>query len=111
SAASVSINGGSATLISGTTVNTGIGGQSFTLGGTYGSGTNASGTPYADALTLTATGNYTVTINQGALTIGKANAYVIIGSGQTSVYGATPVINYTYYSTASGAGGAAITSL
>ncbi|MBU3578134.1 autotransporter-associated beta strand repeat-containing protein, partial [Polynucleobacter sp. UK-Kesae-W10] len=43
--------------------------------------------------------------------IGKANAYVIIGSGQTSVYGATPVINYTYYSTASGAGGAAITSL
>ena len=115
SAASVSINGGSATPISGTTVNTGIGAQSFILGGTYGSGTNASGTPYADALTLTAAvgttaGNYTVTVNQGALTIGKANAYVIIGSGQTSVYGATPVINYTYYSTATGAGGAAITS-
>ncbi|WP_143070224.1 beta strand repeat-containing protein, partial [Polynucleobacter asymbioticus] len=113
SAASVSINGGSATTISGTTVNTGVGAQSFILGGTYGSGTNASNTPYADTLTLTAAGgttagNYTVTINQGALTIGKANAYVIIGSGQSSTYGSTPTINYSYYSTATGSGGAVV---
>jgi hypothetical protein len=35
---------------------------------------------------------------------------VIIGANQTSTYGSTPTINYTYYSTATGTGGTAITS-
>jgi autotransporter-associated beta strand protein len=42
--------------------------------------------------------------------ITKANAYVMIGSGQSSTYGSTPTINYTYYSTATGTGGSSIST-
>ncbi len=105
---------GSAATITGNTIATGIGGQSFTLSG-YGSGTNASTTAYADNLQATAgsgtsASNYNISYTNGGLTINKANAYVIIGSGQSSTYGSTPTINYSYYSTASGTGGSAITT-
>ncbi|MBT8584565.1 hypothetical protein G6694_07975 [Polynucleobacter paneuropaeus] len=73
--ATVSINGGSATAISGSTVNTGIGSQSFALSG-YATGTNAA--TYNDTLSLaansgTTAGNYAITYTQGSLVIGKAN--------------------------------------
>ena len=42
--------------------------------------------------------------------ITKANAYVMIGSGQSSTYGSTPTINYTYYSAATGTGGSSISA-
>jgi autotransporter-associated beta strand protein len=110
--ATASINGATAGAISGSTISTGIGSQSFTFDG-YGSGTNARATAYADNLTLTAgvgtsAGNYSISITNGGLTIAKANAYVVITSGQSSGYGVTPVITYTYYSTSSGTGGVVI---
>ena len=46
----------------------------------------------------------------GSLTISKADAYVIVGAEQSSTYGETPTISYTYYNNAAGTGGAAITS-
>ncbi|WP_189241320.1 hypothetical protein, partial [Polynucleobacter asymbioticus] len=52
--------------------------------------------------------NYTLVGGTVAATIDKANAYVIIGSGQSSTYGSTPTINYSYYSTATGSGGAVV---
>jgi hypothetical protein len=93
--ATASINGGAATGISGTTVNTGIGGQSFTLSG-YGSGTNASGTAYADNLVLAAVfgtiaGNYAITYINGGLTIGKATL-TVTANNQSAVYGSGVVL-------------------
>ncbi|MBT8562848.1 filamentous hemagglutinin N-terminal domain-containing protein [Polynucleobacter paneuropaeus] len=40
----------------------------------------------------------------GSLTINKANAYVIVTSGQSSTYGATPTINYTFNTNSAGTG-------
>jgi filamentous hemagglutinin family protein len=113
SGASVTVNGNAVSLASGT-LTTGIGSDSFTLSG-YGSGTNASGSAYADTLLLTpvaatAASNYSMTYNNGGLTIGKANAYVMVGAGQTSTYGIAPTINYSFYSNAAGTGGAVVTS-
>ncbi len=98
SGATATVNGSAAT-ITGNSIATGIGSQSFTLSG-YGSGTNASATPYADSLLATAgggtsAGNYNISYTNGGLTINKADAYVIIGSGQSSTYGSTPKINYS----------------
>ena len=106
------VNGGSATAFSGTSLSTGIGSDGFTVAG-YGTGTNAN--TYADNLSATragstVAGNYSITYQNGSLTIDKANAYVLIAANQSSTYGATPTINYSYYSTASGTGGASITS-
>ena len=42
----------------------------------------------------------------GSLTINKANAYVIVTSGQSSTYGATPTINYTFNTNSAGTGSA-----
>ena len=73
------IGSGSATPISGSNIPTGVGSQGFTLSG-YGSGTNASSTPYADSFVLTANNgtlannyNVTVTNNGSGLTINKAS--------------------------------------
>ncbi|WP_143070642.1 filamentous hemagglutinin N-terminal domain-containing protein, partial [Polynucleobacter sp. QLW-P1DATA-2] len=40
----------------------------------------------------------------GSLTISKANAYVIVTSGQSSIYGNTPTINYTFNTNSAGTG-------
>ena len=105
---------GSAVTITGNTIATGIGGQSFALSG-YGSGTNASATPYADSLQATAgsgttASNYNISYTNAGLTINKANAYVIIGSGQSSTYGSTPTITYTLNANAAGTGSAITTA-
>jgi autotransporter-associated beta strand protein len=107
SGATATVNGSAAT-ITGNSIATGIGSQSFTLSG-YGSGTNASATPYADSLLATAgggtsAGNYNISYTNGGLTINKADAYVIIGSGQSSTYGSTPTITYTFNTNAAGTG-------
>ena len=78
SGAKVSINGGTATSISGMTVSTGIGSESFTLSG-YGTGTNAA--TYNDNLSLSAAsgttaGNYSISSTQGSLVIGKADVTI-----------------------------------
>ena len=92
--ATVSINGASATTISGTTVNTGIGSQSFTLSG-YGSGTNASTSAYADSLALTAgagttASNYSISVTNGGLTIGRANLAITATASPTgNIYNGT----------------------
>ncbi len=111
--ATATVNGSAAT-ITGNTIATGIGGQSFTLSG-YGSGTNASTTAYADNLLATAgsgtsASNYNISYTNGGLTINKANAYVIIGSGQSSTYGSTPTITYTFNTNAAGTGSAITTA-
>ncbi|QWD07055.1 filamentous hemagglutinin N-terminal domain-containing protein [Polynucleobacter paneuropaeus] len=49
--------------------------------------------------------------NTGSLTINKANAYVIVTSGQSSTYGATPTINYTFNTNSAGTGSAISASL
>ena len=113
SSATATVNGSAAT-ITGNTIATGIGSQSFTLSG-YGSGTNASVTPYADSLLATAgsgttASNYNISYTNGGLTINKANAYVIIGSGQSSTYGSTPTITYTFNANAAGTGSAITTA-
>ena len=113
SGATATVNGSAAT-ITGNTIATGIGSQSFTLSG-YGSGTNASVTPYADSLLATAgsgttASNYNISYTNGGLTINKANAYVIIGSGQSSTYGSTPTITYTFNANAAGTGSAITTA-
>jgi filamentous hemagglutinin family protein len=51
---------------------------------------------------------YDATTN--AATINKAPAYVLVTAGQSSTYGSTPTINYTFYNNASGTGGSAITT-
>ncbi|NKA17391.1 MAG: hypothetical protein EBV74_05760, partial [Alphaproteobacteria bacterium] len=76
SGAKVSINGGIATTISGSTINTGIGTESFTLTG-YAAAKDYSATRYNDSLLLTSgtgtvAGNYSITYSQGGLTINKA---------------------------------------
>ncbi|WP_370624702.1 YDG domain-containing protein [Polynucleobacter sp. 80A-SIGWE] len=113
SGATATVNGSAAT-ITGNTIATGIGSQSFTLSG-YGSGTNASATPYADNLQATAgsgttASNYNISYTNAGLTINKANAYVIIGSGQSSTYGSTPTITYTFNANAAGTGSAITTA-
>ncbi|MBU3578135.1 S-layer family protein, partial [Polynucleobacter sp. UK-Kesae-W10] len=77
--ATVSLNGGNASAISGTTVSTGIGAQTFTLSG-YAIGLNANSTPIADSLSITPNalsgaiaGNYSISYSNGSLAIGKAN--------------------------------------
>ena len=49
-------------------------------------------------------GNYTLTGGTVSATIDKANAYVIISSGQSSFYGSTPNIDYTFNANAAGSG-------
>ena len=79
---------GSAQTNSGASISGRQGTDAFTISG-YGTGTNASNTAYADNLALTATSgtldNYTVTYNNGGLTIGKATATV----AATKTYDAT----------------------
>ncbi|MBU3605082.1 hypothetical protein, partial [Polynucleobacter sp. AP-Kaivos-20-H2] len=40
----------------------------------------------------------------GSLTVNQAQAYVIVTSGQSSTYGATPTINYTFNTNSAGTG-------
>ena len=93
---------------------------SETIGSVTITDTNSGGVTTADAggvYALTpsaATGgtfdssNYRITYTAGSLQVDKADAYVIIAANQSSIYGATPVINYSYYSVASGTGGSVI---
>jgi hypothetical protein len=93
---------------------------SETIGSVTITDTNSGGVTTADAggvYALTpsaATGgtfdssNYRITYTAGSLQVDKADAYVIIAANQSSIYGTTPVINYSYYSVASGTGGSVI---
>jgi autotransporter-associated beta strand protein len=79
--ATVRINNGQSSLISTSTVNTGLGNDSFTISG-YGAGTNV-GT-YGDNLSLTAAGNtlssnYNITYTNGAITIGQLQSVTYVG--------------------------------
>ena len=49
---------------------------------------------------------YTLTAGTGTgtFTINKANAYVIVTPGQSSTYGATPTLNYTFNTSSAGTG-------
>jgi hypothetical protein len=49
-------------------------------------------------------GNYTLSGGTVSATIDKANAYVIVSSGQSSFYGSTPNIDYTFNTNAAGSG-------
>jgi hypothetical protein len=75
-----------------------VGSESFTISG-YGIGTNASGTAYADTLSLTPgsstlLSNYTVSYSNGGLTINPATLSYTANAA-TSTYGSTPVVTGT----------------
>ena len=79
--ATVRINNGQSSLISTSTINTGLGNDSFTISG-YGAGTNV-GT-YGDNLSLTAVGNtlssnYNIAYTNGSITIGQLQSVTYVG--------------------------------
>ncbi|OIN03681.1 hypothetical protein A9236_01960 [Polynucleobacter sp. QLW-P1DATA-2] len=115
----VSLNGGAASAISGTTVSTGIGAQTFTLSG-LASGLNASTTAIADNLSITpnaASGaissNYSISYTNGSLTIGKANLSVTgtqVYNGTATIAGSSLTISGVAGQTFTGSGTADLTT-
>ncbi|WP_346308796.1 YDG domain-containing protein, partial [Limnohabitans sp.] len=101
---------GAAQTNTGATIAGNQGSDSFSISG-YGSGTNASTTAYADSLSLTGTGNtllsnYSITYNNGGLTIGKANL-TAMGS---KVYDASTAFAGSSFSSIAGVNGETFTA-